>query len=517
MVTEDCRTNDSAAERPLSCRWQPAGLTEDCPPQAISGLFPPRSSPPKIARIPLSGMRKGVYLKIFQKGDNPLLKRFAANTGWLVAQNVFQYLLSAVIGIIAARYMGPSNYGILGYGASMMVLFSPLCTLSLNDVLIPAMIDDPDDTGRIIGTAVVMRLVSTTLSILALLGLVAVMKPGNRLMLVVTALQALQLIVQVCDAFRLWFQMKLMSKYTAIGSVIGNIACSAWRIWLLIDGASVEWFALTSAIQMLANYLFVLPMFARFAHVKLGFSTEIVRRLWRRSYQLILAEVTVVVSNRIGTIFLSNMLGDAPLGVYNAALNIAMMWLFVPQAFVDSATPVLLETNKNNEPAFWPRYQALFVTVFGICALAGLGLTVLSPLVVDILYGPQYAGSVPLLRVMAWVGVFSSIGTSRNIWTLAKEKQKYVKYFCFISAAASIALNYVLIRYMGAMGAAIGILLVNVIQSLIAPLFWKESREFVVYYLGAAKLVPGLLKRLRQALSHGKGPEETEDDSHDDA
>ena len=37
----------------------------------------------------------------------------------------------------------------------------------------------------------------------------------------------MQLILQSFDALRLWFQMKLMSKYTAIGSIIGNIACSA--------------------------------------------------------------------------------------------------------------------------------------------------------------------------------------------------------------------------------------------------------------------------------------------------
>lgn len=419
------------------------------------------------------------------KQNDSIMKRFAANTGWLVAQNVFQYVLSAVIGILAARYMGPGNYGILSYGASMMVLFSPFCTLSLNDVQIPCMIDEPQDTGKIIGSALVMRLFSTTLSIGALLMIVSITKPNNSLMLLVTALQALQLVIQACDVFRLWFQMKLLSKYVAIGSALGNIACSAWRILLLIQGASVEWFALTSAVQMFANYLFVLPMFARLSHVRIGFSLEVVKRLWRRSYQLILAELTVVITNRIGAVLLSYMLGDAALGVYNAALNIAMMWIFVPQAFVESANPVLLETNKNDPARFWPRYQVLFLAIMCISVLAGAGLCLLAPWIVELLYGPAYAASAPLLRVLAWIGIFTSIGTARNIWTLAKNKQKYVKYFCFVSAGASIALNYLLIRTMGAMGAALAILLVNIIQSLVAPLLFPESREFVVRYFGS--------------------------------
>ncbi len=426
-----------------------------------------------------------------------VLKRFAANTGWLVAQNVFQYVLSAVIGILAARYMGPANYGILGYGAAMMVLFSPFCTLSLNDVQIPCMIDEPQDTGKIIGTALAMRFVATLLSIGVLLLIVMYTKPGDKLILLVTALQALQLIFQVCDVFRLWFQMQLMSKYTAIGSAVGNIACSVWRVVLLMEGASVEWFALTSAIQMLANYLFVLPMFARVAKVKISFSAEVMRRLWKRSYQLILAELTVVITNRIGAVLLSYLLGDATLGVYNAALNIAMMWIFVPQAFVDSANPVLLETNKNNEAQFWPRYQVLFLAIFVISVCAGAGMTVLAPWIVDFLYGPDFAESAAILRIVAWVGIFTSIGTARNIWTLAKEKQKYVKYFCMVSAVASVSLNYVLIKAMGVMGAAVSIVLVNIIQSLLAPLLFAESRDFVKQYFGSFTRVPELIEYVK--------------------
>ena len=447
-------------------------------------------------------------MALFNKSDNPILKRFAANTGWLVAQNVFQYVLSAVIGILAARYMGPSNYGILGYGAAMMTLFSPLCTLGVNDVLIPCMVDEPEDTGKLIGTALVMRLSSTFLSIGALLLLVSVMKPGNRLMLLVTALQSLQLIIQACDVFRLWFQMKLMSKYTAIGSVIGNIACSVWRIGLLIKGASVEWFALTSVIQMLASYLFVLPMFARVAHVRLSVSREAMSRLWKRGYQLILADLTVVIANRIGTVMLSNMLGDTPLGIYNAALNIAMMWQFVPQALVDSANPVLMQTNRTNPDQFWPRYQALLMAVLAVCVAAGAGICLLSPWIIDILYGPKYIDSVPILRLLAFIGIFTSIGTARNIWTMAKDKQKYVKYYCMVSAVASVAFNYVFIRLMGAMGAALGILLVNVVQALVAPLFWAESREFVVNYFRGFTKLPEAARWIAGMLRHKGGGDE---------
>ncbi len=443
-------------------------------------------------------------MTLFSKSGNPLARKFAANTGWIVAQYVFQYILSAVIGIIAARYMGPANYGILGYGAALIVMISPFCTLAINGVLIPCMIEAPEDTGKIIGSGLVMRLVSTTFSILGLLLYVRLARPGESLLLFVTFLQALQLFFQALDCFRLWFQMKLMSKYPAIASIIGNIACSAWRIFLLARGSSVEWFALTSTIQMAANYLFLLPMFARLSGIRIGFSWDSVRRIWRRGGKLILADLTVVISTRIGSVMLSNLLGDAPLGIYNAAYNIAMMWIFVPQAFIESANPLLLETNAKNPDAFWPRYQFLFLTLFGISLAAGIGLSALAPLIIRILYGSAYSESASILRIVAWVGLFSSIGSSRNIWTQAKNKQKYVVYFCIVSAVASIVLNYVLIRSFGAAGAGLAIVLVNAVQSLGAPLLFSGSREFVEYWLRSFSQIPGLLRMLKDRIGGSK-------------
>ena len=440
-------------------------------------------------------------MNLFSKNENPLARRFAANTGWIVAQYVFQYILSAVIGIIAARYMGPANYGILSYGAALIVMITPFCSLAVNSAMIPCMIEVPEETGKIIGSALVMRLVSTTLSIFGLLIYVRLARPGESLLLLVTFLQALQLFFQVLDCFRLWFQMKLLSKYPAIASIIGNIACSAWRIFLLARGASVEWFALTSAIQMAANYLFLIPMFVHLAGIRIGFSMDAVRRLWARCGKLILADLTVVISTRIGSVMLSNLLGDAPLGIYNAAYNIAMMWIFVPQAFIESANPLLLETNAKNPEAFWPRYQVLFLTLFGISLAAGAGLTVLAPFIIRILYGSAYAESASILRIVAWVGVLSTIGSSRNIWTQAKNKQKYVVYFCIVSALASIALNYVLIRAFGAAGAAAAIVLVNAVQSFGAPMLFSGSREFVGYWFRSFAQIPGHLRMLRERLS----------------
>lgn len=441
---------------------------------------------------------------IFSRADSPLLKRFAANTGWLVAQNVFQYILSAVIGILAARYMGPGNYGVLGYGASLMAMFLPLCTLGIDGVQIPAMLDAPEKQGEIVGTALLLRLTSSALSILCIVALVRVLEPDNKLLLVVTALQSLQLLFQMFDAFRLWFQMELLSKYTAIGSAVGNLACSAWRIALLIRGASVEWFALTSVVQMLTNYLFVVPMFFARAKLRLSFSFAAAKALLGRGYHFILSGLTVAITNYFGRILLANQLGETALGYYNAASAIALLWIFVPQALVDSATPVLLETKKHNPDAFTPRYQAVHLAVFGIGALAAVGLAVLAPWVVTFLYSETYLPAAPLLRVLSVTGLLTSVGVSRGIWVLAEDKLKYVKYYCGIGAAASVLFNTAGIALFGMTGAAYAAVLTGLVQAFGAPLLFPGTRAFTAQYFGSFRQARRLIAELLGREKDGK-------------
>ena len=53
---------------------------------------------------------------------------------------------------------------------------------------------------------------------------------------------------------------------------------------------------------------------------------------------------------------------------------------------------------------------------------------------INILYGTDYLGAVPTLRIMIWVEMFAVMGTARGIWVLCENKSKYVKYFLGIGA-----------------------------------------------------------------------------------
>ena len=55
--------------------------------------------------------------------------RFLNNTSWMLAQQIYSMILSLVVGSLSARYLGPSNYGLLSYGSSLISLFTMISSL----------------------------------------------------------------------------------------------------------------------------------------------------------------------------------------------------------------------------------------------------------------------------------------------------------------------------------------------------------------------------------------------------
>ena len=147
-------------------------------------------------------------------------KKFVANFGWIMGQQVYSLLLSLVVGSLSARYLGPSNYGLLNYGESILAFFTIISRLGLESVLINEMLRTPEKRGSYLGTALVMRLLTSIGSLFCIMGIVRVLEPDNQVLHVITLLQSFAVILQTYEVFDYWFQMELKMKYVSIAAMI---------------------------------------------------------------------------------------------------------------------------------------------------------------------------------------------------------------------------------------------------------------------------------------------------------
>ena len=138
-----------------------------------------------------------------------LKNRVVANAGWLIAGKVAQMLISFVVGLLTARYLGPSNYGLINYAGAYTAFFASVCTLGINSVLVKELLDHPQQEGELLGTSLLLCAVSSVLSALMMIGISAVADADEPTTFLVVVLTSLVLLFQIFDTFQYWFQAKL--------------------------------------------------------------------------------------------------------------------------------------------------------------------------------------------------------------------------------------------------------------------------------------------------------------------
>lgn len=387
-----------------------------------------------------------------------ILKRnkVANNAVWIVVGKVAQSLLSLIVGMLTARYMGPSNYGLISYAASIVAFVVPIMNLGLSNVLVQEYTNRPDEEGEIFGSAILVSVFSSLLCIAGVIAFSAVFDRGKPETNLVVALYSIMLLFQAFELITYWFQAKFLSKYVAIASFISYGIVSAYKIFLLVTKASIFWFAVSNSIDYCLIAILLLATYRKLGGKRFRFSGSVASRMLSNSKHYIVSSLMVTIFAQTDKIMLKGMINETAVGYYTAAITCAGISQFIFGAIIDSMRPSIFICKKeNNIESYEKNICRLYCVIIYLALLQSLFMTLLSNVIVRILYGAEYSPSAGVLKIAVWYTTFSYMGTVRNIWILAEGKQKYLWVINLGGALMNIILNWILIPMFGVNGAAI--------------------------------------------------------------
>lgn len=410
---------------------------------------------------------------------NVLFKsRTAKNASWLIAGKIVQMILAFFIGLITARYLGPSNYGLIGYGTTYVTFFSSLCSLGINSVLVKELVDNHEKSGEIIGTTLALKAIASFASVIMIFGIVSIIDKNDSVAIVVTMLCSIGVFFNIFDTLNYWFQSRFQSKYSAIAILVGYLATSIYRIVLLILKKPVQYFALASAVDYLFVGLILILFYIKNKGNKLAFSLQYSKELLGKSWHFILPNIMVAIYSQTDKFMLKQMINETELGYYNAALTICNMWVFVLNAIIDSFYPSIMGLHKEGKESLYiKRNKQLYAIVFYLSIFVATIICLFATIIVRILYGDLYLPAITPLRVVVFYSSFAFLGVARNAWIVAEEKQKYLIWIYVFSTSFNIILNILLIPIYGAVGAAIASLVSQVLSTFVVPFILKPFRK----------------------------------------
>ncbi len=402
--------------------------------------------------------------------------RIVKNAGWIIGGKLANRLLAFLVGILTARYLGPANYGLINYATAYITFFSSLCTLGINSVIVKNFVDHPDQEGETIGTTLLLQAVSSLLSAVMIVGIVSMIDKGEPLTITVVALSSVGLLFQIFDTLNYWFQSRLESKYSAFASLISYAVVSVYRIVLLMNGKSVEWFALASALDHIVLAVFLMIAYLKNGGAKFMISRSKAKELLHYSSSFIISGLMVSIYACTDKLMLKQMLGEASVGYYSLASSVSVSWAFVLSAIIDSLYPEIVQSHSKNRQYYERRNRQLYAIVFYVALFISGIICLFAEPIVEILYGNSYLPAVQPIRIVVWYTAFSYLGVARNAWIVCENQQRYLKYLYIGAAVINIILNLIFIPLCGASGAAAASLITQISTTMLLPAAIRHLR-----------------------------------------
>ena len=417
------------------------------------------------------------------------------NAGWLIGGKIIQMIISLFVGVLTARYLGPSNYGLIGYAGAYTAFFMAFCTLGINSILVKEFIDNPEQEGTVLGSSLVLRALSSLASAFVIICIVSFVDAGETETILIVSLCSIGVVFHIFEVFNYWFQAHLRSKITALATLIAYCVTAAYRVFLMATGKSTLFFALASSVDYICVAVILLICYFKSGGKKLRFSWKLSKNILSKSHHFILSGLMVAIYGQTDRLMLKQMINEAEVGYYTTAVAVCGMWCFILSAIIDSINPDIMKAYRIDDELFKRKNRQLYALIFYISITVSLLFQVFAPLIIKILYGEPYLPSIPPLRIITWYTAFSYLGVARNAWIVCQNQQKYLKYIYASAAVINVIMNFIFIPTLGAEGAAIASLISQILTSIVLPFFIKNLRPNAKLMLNAILLRDVLPKK----------------------
>ncbi len=404
-------------------------------------------------------------------------KQVFNNAKWIIVCKIAQSILQLIIGMISARYLGPSNYGLISYASSIVAFALPVMKLGFDAILVHELVESPEKEGEIMGTSMVLNIASSILCIFGVSGFAAIANMGETETILVCVLYSISIFFAAVEMIQYWFQYKLLSKFSSAAMLVAYLFVSVYKIYILASAKNIYWFAVSHSVEYAIIGAMLIFLYFRKGGDRFSFSFDRAKKMFSKSKHYILASLMIVVIQNTDHIMLTMMVGEAENGYYAAAITAAGVAQFVYNALIDSFRPLILSAKKNDAYQYEKNISRLYGIIIYTSVLQSLVFHILASFIIELLYGAAYAAAVPVLQILTWYRAFSFMGTIRNIWLLAEEKQKYLPWINLSGVLLNIVMNFFMIPMWGACGAAVASLLTQVFMNFIFGFIFRPVRK----------------------------------------
>ncbi len=412
-------------------------------------------------------------------------------------------LLGAVVGILIARYFGVNEFGQFATAFAFINMFLICTDIGLGRLLVREGSRDESSTGLYLGNTLLFMFLFSVILYAAMVLIAVLLNYETAVVQLITVLGVSMFILgfqqrlfySVLQTYQRLDLSALLEVLTSFLTVIFVVIVVRWR-WTLIQFAYSKLLVsvLTGALTVVITLRFARP---KYAIKRLG-------RMIKDAVPFGLSDIFYVFYFQINTVMLSIMRSEADVGIYSAAGRLIGPLLFVAHIINKAILPITFKLFVNRQQDLKRTYHLLFhyLSMFSIPLTVALFFA--SKTIIHLFYGAEFEASATVFQILCWIVFLRFLNTSACTILTSIDKQALKTWYQGVMSVANIVINIFLIPKYGYMGAAISILVTELIITVLY--FWSAAKHFekVGVFTGLIKpVVAGCAMTLTILILHG--------------
>ena len=382
-------------------------------------------------------------------------KSIAGNTLALFAMNAASAVLTLVLTVFAARYLGEAGFGRYSFALAFTSLFVVFVPVGLDVLLAREVARKRSLAARFLGNALSMHIVSSVLAFALMAGIVNLLAYPLDTRMAVYLMGFYVIFTSFGRLFKSVFQGFERMDYQAGVDFLSKAAIALLGVIVLFKGyglvALCAVFVLGGLLDFLLGYVLVRRSFTP---MSLEADTKYWGELLSQSFPIFLAYAFAMIYYKIDIFILSVLKGDAAVGVFSAPFRLMEGLTIIPTSILVSLFPVLSRLHMSNRKSAARLYDLSIAFLVSLGLPIALGTTLLAEPIVGLFFGQAYSGSVQVLVVLVWAEFFLFLNNATGNMLKCVNRQGAHMWIIFSAAVANIVLNLLLIPSYGIMAAA---------------------------------------------------------------
>ncbi len=418
------------------------------------------------------------------------VQRAMDNAAWLLIDQAVRMAAGLIVGVWAARYLGPEQYGWLSYAIAVVGTVGAFTSLGLNGVVVRELVRAPGEEKICLGAAFFLKAVGAGTSFLVCVG-VAWLQPAAaptvRPLIVILSMGSL---FQILDVIDLLFQARSAMRISAFVRIIACLVATLLKVGLILAHASLWMFAVAVIAEVAFSSVGWLWVAGRigFGLRELQVKAAYVKQLLAESWPLAVSGIAIYTQAYADQLVIGQKLGGSDLGQYAVAMRLITSFSFIPMVLCTVSAPEITRA-KHEAPQLYHRRLYDLYRLMGLLFLVTAGpLMLFGGYGVKLFFGPAYAGAALLLPWLAFRLLFTNFGVARSIYLTNEGLFRFGLVTAVIGAAANVGLNLWWIPRWGARGAIAASLVSFAITTFACEAFQAKARINLRLMLTAAFL-----------------------------